>query len=66
MAININPAHKGRLHRDLGVPEGQPIPADKLQQALNSPDPKVRARAQFAKNAKSFDHNSSPLKKLMT
>jgi hypothetical protein len=47
---------KGGLHRDLGVPAGKPIPAGKLAKALHSDDPKIRRRAQFAKNAKSFSH----------
>ena len=54
--IHINPAHKGELHQDLGVPQGQPIPAQKLQAATNSPSPAVRRRAVFAQNAKSFNH----------
>ena len=54
--ININPAHKGMLHEDLGVPEDQPIPSVKLRQAANSPDPAVRKRAVFAQNAKKFNH----------
>jgi hypothetical protein len=28
-------SHKGRLHRALGVPEGQKIPAGKMRRALN-------------------------------
>lgn len=50
----IKPSHKGELHADLGVPQGQPIPAEKLAQAKNSPDPDVRKRATFAQNAKSW------------
>jgi hypothetical protein len=40
--ISIKPSHKGLLHRDLGVPQGQAIPA-------------VRKRATFAANAKSWN-----------
>lgn len=41
----INPAHKGLLHRELGVPQGKPIPASKERAAAkgNSPTAK-RAR----------------------
>lgn len=42
--------NKGGLHRALGVPEGQNIPAAKLHAALNSKDPHVRRMAQTAKN----------------
>lgn len=48
--IKIKPSHKGELHRDLGVPQGQKIPAAKLAQARNSPDPAERKRAVFAEN----------------
>lgn len=55
--IHLNPAHKGMLHRDLGVPQGQPIPAAKLEAATHSKNPAVAKRAQFAENAKHFDHS---------
>jgi hypothetical protein len=55
--IHINPAHKGELHRDTGTPQGQPIPAQKLEQALHSSDPAVRKRANFARNAKGWNHS---------
>ena len=42
----------GQLHKDLGVPEGEKIPEDKLEEAKNSDDPKERERAQFAENVK--------------
>lgn len=32
----INPAHKGALHKALGVPEGQKIPISKLRNAAES------------------------------
>lgn len=54
--IHINPAHRGELHRDLKVPQGEPIPVKKLAQARNSEDPAVRKRAIFATNAKHFKH----------
>jgi hypothetical protein len=37
----------GQLHRDLGVPQGQKIPASKLQAAAKSGG-KVGQRARFA------------------
>jgi len=46
----FNPAHKGELHRALGVPEGQKIPAKKMSGALSSADPHVRHMAQAAHN----------------
>ena len=44
--------HPGQLHRDLGVPQGKPIPAAKLEAATHSTDPKVRRRAALAKTLK--------------
>jgi len=54
--IHIKPSHKGLLHKDLGVPEGKPIPAAKLAKAKNSENPAVRRRATFADNAKHWNH----------
>lgn len=44
--------NKGALHRDLGVPAGKKIPADKLKAAEDSKDPKTRKRAQLAETLK--------------
>jgi hypothetical protein len=52
----IQPSHKGRLHKALGVPEGEPIPAATLEQAENSKNPHVRQMANFAEQAKGFAH----------
>lgn len=54
--IRLNPKHKGKLHRDLGVKQGEPIPAAKLAKAKHSKDPAVRKRATFAENAKHWQH----------
>lgn len=42
-------AHPGRLHRALGVPEGQKIPTSKLASARNSEDPHMRMMANLAR-----------------
>lgn len=44
--------HPGALHRELGVPEGEKIPEDKLEGALHSDNKKERERAQYAENVK--------------
>lgn len=44
--------HPGALHRDLGVPQGEPIPAGKLAAATHSSNPTVRRRANLAKTLK--------------
>jgi hypothetical protein len=59
MAIHIKPSHKGRLHRALGVPEGQPIPAAKVAAAKRSSSAAVRKEATFAQNAKGWHHGGS-------
>jgi hypothetical protein len=53
---SIKPSHKGRLHRKLHVPMGQKIPAGKLQEALNSSSQEEREEAQYAQNAKQWNH----------
>lgn len=48
--IKIKKAHKGLLHEDLGIPQGQRIPISRIITAEHSKDPAVRKRAQFADN----------------
>jgi hypothetical protein len=48
--------NKGGLHRALGVPEGEKIPADKLESARNSSNPHVRRMAAFAHTMAGFKH----------
>lgn len=47
---------KGALHRALGVPEGENIPAGKLAAASHSKNPKVRRMAASAKGFKAMQH----------
>lgn len=39
----------GALHRHLGIPEGETIPEDKLEEASNSDNPHVQKMANMAK-----------------
>ena len=48
---DAGPLKKGALHSELGVPQGEKIPKDKLVAAERSTNPKLRHRAQFAINA---------------
>jgi hypothetical protein len=41
--------HKGALHRELGVPEGEKIPAKKMAKAAKSSNPKMRKQVQLAR-----------------
>jgi hypothetical protein len=54
--ISIKPQNVGKLHANLGVPKGSPIPAPKLNKALKTTNPTLKKEAQFAKNAKGFNH----------
>lgn len=49
--------HPGALHRDLGVPEGETIPASKLAAAAKRPG-KVGQRARFAETLKGLPHHA--------
>lgn len=40
---------KGKLHRELHVPEGKKIPAKKLAKAAKSTNPKIRKQVALAK-----------------
>lgn len=44
--------HKGALHRNLGVPEGQKIPDSKIKAAEHSKSPKIRKEANLAETLK--------------
>ena len=48
--------NKGGLHRSLGVPEGEKIPAKKIAKATHSEDPKVAKQARLAETLKKLHH----------
>lgn len=41
--------NKGKLHRELGVKEGEKIPAKKMQKALHSKNPTMKREATLAR-----------------
>jgi hypothetical protein len=47
---------KGKLHRELGIAEGEKIPAERLAAATRSKDPEVRRDAIRARTMKSWHH----------
>lgn len=55
MAIKIKKSHKGLLHKNLGVPQGEKIPASKLK-IKESDSTAVKKRKVFAQNAKKWHH----------
>ena len=48
--------HPGALHRDLGIPQGEKIPARRLEAAAHSKDKTVRRRAVLAETMKKWKH----------
>ena len=46
--------HPGALHRNLGVPQGQKIPAKKLAAAENSSSQTIRKEASLAETFKKY------------
>ena len=46
--------HPGKLHRRLGVPQGEKIPASKLAKASKSKDPTLRKEVALEKTGAKF------------
>lgn len=47
---------RGKLHRELGVPEGEKIPARRLAEAEHSENPEIRRDAVRAKTMEGWRH----------
>ncbi len=60
--IHIKESHKGLLHEELGVSEGEKIPASKIEKAKKNASPAEMKRITFAENAKKWKH-TGPKKK---
>ena len=54
--------HPGALHEELHVPEGEPIPAGKLEKASHAGG-KLGQRARFAQTLSKLRHKGPPRKK---
>lgn len=61
--IHIKKENKGKFHEVTHTPKGQKIPEAKIKAEEKSPDKAVRKEAQFADNAKKFDHSGGGKKK---
>lgn len=48
--------HKGKLHREMGIPEGQKIPQGRLTAATHSSNPEIRRDAIRARTMESWHH----------
>ena len=51
--------HPGKLHKALGVKEGEKIPAKKLEKAEHSKNPKLNKEAVLAKTLKHLSHKGA-------
>lgn len=49
-------SHPGRLHRELGVPEGEKLGPARIDAALDSPNPQTRRDARSAKGYAGMRH----------
>lgn len=57
MPKKFNPGgHKGKLHRELGIPEDKKIGSKRLNKAAKSKNPEIRRDAIRAKTMKSWKH----------
>jgi hypothetical protein len=54
--IHIKPSHVGLLHKKLDIPAGKKIPLSAIMQAEHSKDQTLRREAQFAANARHWNH----------
>jgi hypothetical protein len=54
--IKLNPNHKGKLHRWLGVKQGTTLTHNQLMVAKAAKDPAVRKMATFAINSRKWHH----------
>lgn len=57
MAIEIKKSHEGRFHRDVGKKPGEKITDADIEKGLKSKDPAERKRANFARNARKWNHS---------
>ena len=55
MGEMIKKSHRGRLHKALGIPEGEPIPAHMLEDKPGDSE-HMKEMKRFARNAKHFSH----------
>ena len=55
--IHIKEKNKGKLHKELGVPEGEKIPEKKLEEAKKNASPAEMKQITFAQNSKKWNHS---------
>lgn len=57
---------RGKLHREMGIPEGRKIPKDRLRAAAHSDNPEERRDAIRAETMEKWHHGPSRRKSLYT
>ena len=57
--------NKGKLHRNLGVPEGEKIPAEKLAAAKHSKNPTIKREAALAHILMGMHHHKKQHKSML-
>lgn len=62
--IHIKKSQQGSLHRHLGIPEGEKIPASDLQDKPGD-SPAIKKKKLFARNARSWKHQYGGLSKFI-
>jgi hypothetical protein len=64
MSKDFHPGgHKGKLHRELGVPEGQPIGKARIAKAAHSGNPEIARDAKRAQTMGKWNHSGPKLAK---
>jgi hypothetical protein len=53
----VKPSHKGRLHKALGVPQGETIPIGKIHAAMQSKNGHLRKMAAYAETMSHWNKN---------
>ena len=53
----------GKLHREIGVKEGEKIPEKKLEAAAHSENPEIKRDAKRAETMKKWHHKTAPIYK---
>lgn len=56
---------KGKLHRELGIPEGEKIPKRRLHAAANSSNPEVKRDAIRAETMEGWNHSGKKRRKAL-
>lgn len=56
--------HKGKLHRELGIPESETIPQARLKAAEHSSNPEIRRDAIRAETMEHWHHGGSRRRKM--